>query len=151
GKGPLYARAGVADYWIVNLAGRVLEVYREPIKPATGRWKYKNVRLLKPGAVVRPLAVPDARIRVDRPAAVTSTWPRPARHPWHVGNRASILGPQGHQAVSTLGAVTSSAWRRTSRAAGGRSASRPLGAPVYVLRFRSDPAVAGIAAPAAHL
>ena len=63
-KGPLYARAGVADYWIVNLAGRVLEVYREPMKPATGHWKYKNVRPLKPGAVVRPLAAPDARIRV---------------------------------------------------------------------------------------
>jgi Uma2 family endonuclease len=63
-KGLLYARAGVADYWIVNLAARVLEVYREPIESATGRWKYKHVRLLKPGAVVRPLAAPDARIRV---------------------------------------------------------------------------------------
>ena len=63
-KGPLYARQGVADYWIVNLAARMLEVYREPIESATGRWKYENVRLLKPGAVVGPLAEPDARIRV---------------------------------------------------------------------------------------
>jgi Uma2 family endonuclease len=63
-KGPLYARADVADYWIVNLAARVLEVYRGPIKSAAGRWKYKHVRLLKPGTVVRPLAAPDARIRV---------------------------------------------------------------------------------------
>src|SRR5574341_1030335 len=29
-KGSLYARAGLADYWIVNLTERVLEVYREP-------------------------------------------------------------------------------------------------------------------------
>src|SRR5437762_6277686 len=29
-KGSLYARAGLPDYWIVNLENRVLEVYREP-------------------------------------------------------------------------------------------------------------------------
>jgi Uma2 family endonuclease len=62
-KGPLYARQGVADYWIVNLAARALEVYREPIRSAR-RWKYRNVRLLKPGVIVSPLAVPHARIRV---------------------------------------------------------------------------------------
>src|SRR4029079_13613939 len=28
-KGSLYARAGVADYWIVNVRERRLEVYRE--------------------------------------------------------------------------------------------------------------------------
>ena len=29
-KGSLYARAGLADYWVLNLMDRVLEVYREP-------------------------------------------------------------------------------------------------------------------------
>jgi Uma2 family endonuclease len=29
-KGSLYARAGIADYWVVNLVDRVLEVYRDP-------------------------------------------------------------------------------------------------------------------------
>src|SRR5215469_14042126 len=29
-KGSLYARAGVRDYWIVNLVDRTLEVYRDP-------------------------------------------------------------------------------------------------------------------------
>ena len=29
-KGSLYARAGIQDYWIVNLTGRVLEVCRDP-------------------------------------------------------------------------------------------------------------------------
>src|SRR5206468_9545262 len=31
-KARLYARAGVADYWIVNLVDEVLEVYRRPVK-----------------------------------------------------------------------------------------------------------------------
>jgi Uma2 family endonuclease len=29
-KGALYAQAGITEYWIVNLADRVLEVHREP-------------------------------------------------------------------------------------------------------------------------
>jgi Uma2 family endonuclease len=29
-KGSLYARAGITDYWIVNLVDRVVEVYRDP-------------------------------------------------------------------------------------------------------------------------
>ena len=65
-KGSLYARADVADYWILNVADRVLEVYRQPVRSASARygWKYRNVRLLKSGAVVSPLAAPKARIRV---------------------------------------------------------------------------------------
>ena len=30
-KAPLYARAGIADYWILNLKERVLEVRRNPV------------------------------------------------------------------------------------------------------------------------
>src|SRR5262245_2313464 len=30
-KGSLYARAGIADYWIVNLPDRCLEIYREAV------------------------------------------------------------------------------------------------------------------------
>src|SRR5215813_2740072 len=33
-KGSLYARAGLVDYWVLNLAARVLEVYREPVPDA---------------------------------------------------------------------------------------------------------------------
>ena len=62
-KARLYARAGLTDYWIVNLVDEVLEVYREPVRSA-GRWKYRSVRFLRPGAVVSPLAAPRARIRV---------------------------------------------------------------------------------------
>ena len=65
-KGGLYARADIADYWIVNLVGRVLEVYRQPVRAASARygWKYRSVRVLKPGASVSPLAAPTARIAV---------------------------------------------------------------------------------------
>jgi len=65
-KGRLYARAGIADYWIVNLIDEVLEVYREPVRPPLGRgdWKYDSVRLLRRNAVLTPLAAPRARIRV---------------------------------------------------------------------------------------
>jgi len=65
-KGGLYARAGIADYWVVNLVGGVLEVYRQPLKAPSRRfgWKYGSVKLLKRGAMVTPLAAPRAKIRV---------------------------------------------------------------------------------------
>jgi Uma2 family endonuclease len=65
-KGRLYARAGIADYWIVNLTDEVLEVYREPVRAPSGHgdWKYDSVCLLRRNAVVTPLASPRARIRV---------------------------------------------------------------------------------------
>lgn len=63
-KGGLYARAGVEDYWVVNLKADVLEVYRRPTRVGKDDWKYESVRLLKRGAVVAPLAAPRARIRV---------------------------------------------------------------------------------------
>lgn len=65
-KGRLYARAGIADYWVVNLIDEVLEVYREPVRAPSGHgdWKHGSVRLLRRNAVVTPLAAPRARIRV---------------------------------------------------------------------------------------
>jgi len=65
-KGALYARAGIADHWVVNLMDEVLEVYREPVRAPGGQggWKYDAVRLLRRNAVVTPLAAPRARIRV---------------------------------------------------------------------------------------
>jgi len=62
-KGALYARAGIEDYWVVNLRAEVLEVYREPVC-TNDEWKYDSVRLLRRNAVVTPLAAPRARIRV---------------------------------------------------------------------------------------
>ena len=65
-KGSLYARAGVQDYWIVNLIDRVLEVYRDPgpDQSAPYGWRYRSVTTVAPPAVVAPLALPSTRIAV---------------------------------------------------------------------------------------
>lgn len=65
-KGGLYARAGLADYWVVNLVDEVLEVYRRPRRDPSHRygWKYGGVQLLKRGTTISPLAAPRRRIRV---------------------------------------------------------------------------------------
>ncbi len=65
-KGSLYARAGVADYWIVNLRERVLEVHRKPVRSARAPhgWRYGRVERFGPKAVVSPLAAPRAYVRV---------------------------------------------------------------------------------------
>jgi Uma2 family endonuclease len=63
-KAALYARAGIADYWIVNLNDRVLEVYRAPARTAAGRWTYRSVSRLRARAAVAPLAAPGRRVPV---------------------------------------------------------------------------------------
>jgi Uma2 family endonuclease len=65
-KSGLYARAGLADYWVVNLVDEVLEVYRQPKRARSHRygWRYDSVQVLKRGATVSPLAAPRGRIRV---------------------------------------------------------------------------------------
>jgi len=65
-KGSLYARAGIVDYWIVNLVDRVLEVYRDPGADVTAPygWRYMSVeRVTPPGSVV-PIGVPATPIPV---------------------------------------------------------------------------------------
>ena len=65
-KGSLYARAGIQDYWIVNLVERVLEVYRDPGPDASALygWRYRSVATLTPPATVVPLAFTNSRITV---------------------------------------------------------------------------------------
>jgi Uma2 family endonuclease len=65
-KARAYARARIADYWIVNLVDRVLEVYREPARPgpARRRWGYAAVQTLGAGATITPLALPASAVRV---------------------------------------------------------------------------------------
>ncbi len=65
-KGSLYARAGVQDYWIVNLIARVLEIYRDPVPDPSAPcgWRYRSVTTLAPPAVAAPLALPATRIAV---------------------------------------------------------------------------------------
>ena len=65
-KGSLYARAGLGDYWIVNLVDRCVEVCREPAPDPTAPygWRYASVTTLRPGDTVSPLAAPAARVPV---------------------------------------------------------------------------------------
>lgn len=66
-KGSVYARGGVADYWIVNLVGRVLEVYREPTRDpdAPFGWRYAALHTLGRERSIAPLALPHVAVRVS--------------------------------------------------------------------------------------
>lgn len=55
----LYAKAGVAEAWIVNLQSRRLEVYREPTTDG-----YSKRIELAPRDVVSPLALPMVQLAV---------------------------------------------------------------------------------------
>lgn len=57
----LYAQAAVAEYWVVNVGERVVEVYREP-DPAAGT--YRRTEAVRPGGTVAPAAFPDAAFAV---------------------------------------------------------------------------------------
>lgn len=64
-KAAVYARAGLAEYWIVNLVDRALEVHRSPQPVADAEeWTYTSVEILRPPAIVTPLATSAARIPV---------------------------------------------------------------------------------------
>ncbi len=66
-KGSLYAKAGIRDYWIVNLVKRQLEVYQQPEEndEATYGWRYGKVMIYQLGQVVAPLATPDSWVAVE--------------------------------------------------------------------------------------
>lgn len=60
-KRHLYARAGVPEYWIVNLTSRKLEVYRDPAPEG-----YERVTALGTADAVSPLSCPGASIPVAK-------------------------------------------------------------------------------------
>lgn len=60
-KGALYARSGVAEYWIVNLRQQRLEVHREPCRQEA---LYRLTRLYGPDEAVEPLASPGRSLPV---------------------------------------------------------------------------------------
>lgn len=67
-KGSLYARAGLADYWVLNLVDRVLEVYRAPVADAAAPfgWRYAGREVLDAFARVSPLAAPQSSVSVSQ-------------------------------------------------------------------------------------
>jgi Uma2 family endonuclease len=65
-KANLYAAGGIADYWIVNLVQRQLEVYRDPVPDSTQPFGFRHATrtILDPMDVVSPLAATQASIKV---------------------------------------------------------------------------------------
>jgi Uma2 family endonuclease len=65
-KGAIYARAGIQDYWIVNLVASEVQVHRDPGRlPSPGRGPgYRSIETFRAPSVIAPLAVPTARIAV---------------------------------------------------------------------------------------
>lgn len=59
-KSRLYGAAGITDYWIVNLAERQIEVYREPQTDG-----YRVITRYKPGETLSPLAFVDVNLGTD--------------------------------------------------------------------------------------
>lgn len=60
-KGLLYARAGIPEYWLVNLEERCVEVYRDSAPELGYRWR----RIYTPGETLTCLQKPDSPISVD--------------------------------------------------------------------------------------
>jgi Uma2 family endonuclease len=65
-KGSVYARAGITEYWIVNLLNQRVEVYRDPTSAPQARygWAYRSVLQFVQGDHISPLAAPQARVAI---------------------------------------------------------------------------------------
>jgi len=59
-KQTAYARAGIPEYWILNLPGRRLEVYRDP----SGA-RYRSITFYTDQEEIAPLAAPQSLVRVS--------------------------------------------------------------------------------------
>lgn len=65
-KSSLYARAGIEDYWILNLVDRCLEVYRTPVADPESAYGfgYADMAIYQAGDRVSPLMKPGTEIAV---------------------------------------------------------------------------------------
>lgn len=59
-KVPLYARAGIGEFWLVSLDQKQIEVYRDPQGDA-----YASTRIHSLGSSVSPQAFQDIRVSID--------------------------------------------------------------------------------------
>ena len=65
-KASMYAKAGIAEYWIVNLVDRLLEIHREPgpMSEQPLGFSYRSVTRHHDGDTVAPLAAQHRLYRV---------------------------------------------------------------------------------------
>jgi len=90
-KAAVYAEAGIADYWILNLRRRQLEVRRDPGPlPPGGRYAfgYRSMTTHDETDEVAPLAAPQSSIRV-----ADLLPPRPAQSPGDNTGDTSDMAP----------------------------------------------------------
>jgi len=66
-KNSLYAKAGIVEYWIVNLVDGQLEVYRQPIPDPDAEYgfRYAEVRIYQSGEQVTPQALSAGVVAID--------------------------------------------------------------------------------------
>lgn len=67
-KAGVYARAGIEEYWIVNLPDNVLEVHRQPAPMADQPLghHYRSIVRLTAADTISPLGAPDSVVAVAR-------------------------------------------------------------------------------------
>jgi Uma2 family endonuclease len=67
-KSSLYAANAIADYWVVNVKDRQVEVYRDPVPDPSRRHghRYSSINTFKPGTAISPLAAPHVRFEVEK-------------------------------------------------------------------------------------
>lgn len=65
-KIPLYAQAGISDYWIFNLLDNYLECYSEPYQDNHGKYGYLNKRIVLPNQAVSLSCFPDLFIDLNK-------------------------------------------------------------------------------------
>lgn len=63
-KAEKYAAAAIPEYWVVDVEGRRLLVFRDPYPHPAGGHAYRNHLTLGPADAVAPLAAPHASVRV---------------------------------------------------------------------------------------
>jgi Uma2 family endonuclease len=131
-----YARAGVADYWIVNLAERQVEVSRSPEREPSHleRWRYRAHHRAQPGDHLAPPLRPTVAIAVDDvpPWGRVAASPRragvpPMGEPASASRRSAswwggLSAPGRHRCISTTAQRTRPAMHRAPR---GRWRSTP--------------------------
>ncbi|MBS3028686.1 MAG: Uma2 family endonuclease [Dolichospermum sp. DET50] len=65
-KIPLYAKAGIADYWIFNLLDNYLECYSEPYQNKQSIFGYGSKRIILPNQVISLPHFSDLQLDLNR-------------------------------------------------------------------------------------
>ncbi|MGH7998124.1 MAG: Uma2 family endonuclease [Brasilonema sp.] len=65
-KLPLYAAAGISDYWIFNLVDNHLEAYSEPLQEVQGKFAYRLKRIILANETVTLPYLPDLSLDLSQ-------------------------------------------------------------------------------------